>query len=101
MKWLQAGKGREQRTIGTCRRTATSTKLVRKLYSLGASEVVAAEIEAARNEGGQHTGKLVIKLPKETERRKAIFQWCQQQGDSLGFSPDLDEGESHLFLLLD
>jgi hypothetical protein len=32
---------------------------------------------------------------------KAIFDWCNQQGDALGCTPDPDGGETHLFLLLD
>ncbi|MCI0539175.1 MAG: hypothetical protein L0Z50_28540 [Verrucomicrobiales bacterium] len=100
IKWLEGARD-GQRTLGRHRTAGTSAKLVRNLYGLGASEVLAVQIQPGRNGDGQHTGKLVVKLPQEAERRKAIFGWCQEQGDSLGFSPDLDRGESHLFLLLD
>lgn len=100
LKWLEGVKV-GKRTIGSCRTSTTSARLVRTLYSLGAVKIIAAQIQPARNMEGQHAGKLVVKLPTEAQRRKAIFDWCQKQGDSLGFSPELDHGESHLFLLLD
>jgi hypothetical protein len=44
---------------------------------------------------------LVVRLPQNPKQRSAIFGWCKRQGDSLGFTPDPDQGESHLFLMLD
>ena len=100
LQWLKAARN-GHRTIGGCKTTANSTKFVENLYALGAVEIIAAQIQPRQNGGGEHTGKIVVKLPKEADRRKALFNWCAEQGDSLGFSPDLDQGESHLFLLLD
>jgi hypothetical protein len=39
-----------------------------------------------------HTGKLVVKLPEDAQKQEGIFDWSNQQGDSLGFSPDLNPG---------
>src|SRR5207249_6120937 len=101
MKWLKKVRSGEERTIGRRRTTATSAKLVQKLYNLGASEVIAAQIRPARKGNGQHTGKLLVRLPKDQEHRKESFDWCERQRDSFGYSPSLDRGERYLFLLLD
>lgn len=101
MKWFKKVKSGEERTIGRRRTTATSAKLVQKLYNLGASEVIATQIRPARKGNGQHTGKLLVRLPQDQEHRKAIFEWCEKHRDSFGYSPAPDRGESYLFLLLD
>ncbi len=72
-----------------------------KIYDLGALEVFAVHIHRKRKATGPRTGKLVATLPPDPMQRKAIFDWCEKQGDSLGFTPDPDQGESHLFVLLD
>ena len=100
-KWLRNASATEERTIGRHRTTGTSVRLVKKLYDLGACEVVAAQIHLARKGAGQHTGKLVVELPKDHKPRRAIFEWCRKQGESLGYSPDVDQGQDYLFLLLD
>ena len=100
-KWLRNANAAEERTIGRRRTTGTSARLVKKLYDLGACEVLAAQIRRAGNGAGQHTGKLVVELPKDLKRRRAIFAWCRKQGESLGYSPGVDQGQDYLFLLLD
>jgi len=101
MKWLRNANASEERTIGRRRTTGTSARLVKKLYDLGACQVLAAQIHIAPKGAGQHTGKLVVELPKDLKPRRAIFEWCKKQGDSLGYSPDVDQGQNYLFLLLD
>src|SRR6266545_2916666 len=71
MKWLRNANASEERTIGRRRTTGTSARLVKRLYDLGACEVVAAQIHRARKRAGQHTGKLVVELPKDLKRRRA------------------------------
>lgn len=101
LSWLQAGGPDDERSIGGCETNQESIQLVQDLYDLGASHVLAVNIRSNRNETGQYTGKLVVELPSEPEQRQRLFDWCKQQGDSLGFTPNPDRGESHLFLLLD
>jgi len=98
LKWLRAD---DKRTIGNCKTNQDSIEFVKGLGDLGVTDVVAVRIRASGSAGGHRSGKLVVKLPSEPEARTRIFDWCKHQGDSLGFSPDPDKGESHLFLLLD
>ena len=101
LQWLKDDERGGNRTIGACATTQDSMKFVREIYDLGAEEVVAVNVHARPKGVGERTGKLVVALPQSPKRRRAIFDWCKGQGDSLGFTPDPDHGESHLFLLLD
>ena len=99
--WLKGGSADDERTIGACKTNRDSIRFVKEIYRTGAPEIIAVHIKKNLRRNSHHTGKLVVKLPQDAKSRKAIFNWCKQQGDSLGFSPDPDRGESHLFLLLD
>ncbi len=101
MEWLKDDEGGVSRTIGACPTNQDSMKFVREIYDLGAHEVFAVNIHSGPKGAGERTGKLVVSLPKNPKQRSAIFDWCKAQGDALGFTPDPDQGESHLFLLLD
>jgi hypothetical protein len=101
LAWLKGGTTAEKRTVGACKTTRESLQLIQTIFDLGAVDIFAVQIHPIPRGGGEHTGKLVVKLPQDAKLRTAIFDWCKQQGDSLGFSPDPDGGESHLFLLLD
>jgi|GEM_PF-3744563 hypothetical protein len=101
LQWLKDDERGANRTIGGCATTQDSMKFVRQIYGLGAEEVLAVNVHPRPKGAGERTGKLVVALPKNPKLRHAIFDWCKDQGDSLGFTPDPDHGESHLFLLLD
>ena len=101
MGWLKSVHPGENRTVGACELNVESLEFVQKIYDLGALEILAVNIHPHPNGAGEHTGKLVVTLPQNPEQRTAIFEWCRLQGDSLGFTPESDQGESHLFLLLD
>ena len=101
LEWLKDDKDAGNRTIGGCATTQESMKFVQEIYGLGAEEVVAVNVHPRPKGAGERTGKLVVALPKNPKHRRAIFDWCKGRGDSLGFTPDPDHGESHLFLLLD
>ena len=89
------------RTIGSGKTNQASIDYLEQIRRLGALEIVAVRIHSKPNAKGERSGKLVVRLPIEQSSRDAIFEWCKRQGDSLGFSPETDRGESHLFLLLD
>ena len=99
--WLKSEGAGKSRTVGACETNQDSLEFVQEIYDLGALEIVAVSVHAKPNSTGERTGKLVVTLPHEAKQRRAIFDWCKRQGDSLGFTPDTDHGESHLFLLLD
>ena len=99
--WLKSERPDERRTVGACETNLESLEFVQKIYDLGASEILAVNIHPHPNGAGEHAGKLVVILPQNPGQRTAIFEWCRLQGDSLGFTPESDQGESHLFLLLD
>jgi len=99
--WLKSGRMGETRTVGAYESNADSLEFVQKIYALGATEIMAINVHPHPNGAGEHTGKLVVTLPENPQQRSAIFEWCRLQGDSLGFTPESDQGESHLFLLLD
>jgi hypothetical protein len=99
--WLKSEKTGKSRTVGSCETNRDSLEFVQEIYDLGASEILAVNIHAKPNSTGERTGKLVVTLPQDPKQRSAIFDWCKRQGESLGFTPDADHGESHLFLLLD
>jgi hypothetical protein len=101
LEWLGGGVTGESRTVGGCETNHDSIEFIREIYNLGASEIIAVNVHRHRKSAGERTGKLVVTLPQDQKQRIAIFDWCKRQGDSLGFTPDLDQGESHLFLLLD
>ena len=101
LQWLKTGEEGERRTIGHFKSAEESIQFVQQIYELGASNVFAVQIRLVPKTTGRRTGKLVVELPKDVGTRQAIFDWCKVQGDSLGFSPNLDHGENHLFLLLD
>jgi hypothetical protein len=99
--WLKSEKTGKSRTVGSCETNRDSLEFVQEIYNLGAPEIFAVNIHAKPNSAGERTGKLVVTLPEDPKQRSAIFDWCKHQGESLGFTPDADHGESHLFLLLD
>jgi hypothetical protein len=101
LKWLEGSSAKDKRTIGGFKTNHDSIRFVKEIYRAGALEVIAVHIKKILHRNSHRTGKLVVKLPQDAKSRKAIFKWCRQQGDSLGFSPDPDHGESYLFLLLD
>ncbi|MGH7977226.1 MAG: hypothetical protein ACREDS_15880 [Limisphaerales bacterium] len=100
LKWLKGGSADDERTIGACKTNRASIKFVKEIYAAGATEIIAVQIRKIPRQKKHRAAKLVVKLSSDVKSRKAIFHWCEQQGDSLGFSPDEDRGESHLFLLL-
>lgn len=99
LAWLQGGKP-ESRTLGELPTTAASIAMVEKLYALGAARVTAANI-ATYDTGEENTGKLIVSLPKESSARARVFEWCAEQAEQLGFEPERDVGQEHVFVMLD
>jgi hypothetical protein len=99
-EWLHRnGAVKAARSLGRFKREGDAVKFVRALYEAGAAKVVVSDIYANKS-GDQYADYLLVQLPKDAKRRKAIRSICAQlQKRKLGaFEPDKDIGESHLFL---
>ncbi len=106
-RWLQKQNGVQAgRSLGRfkpARDAAKSEtgKFVKELYSAGATAVIVPDIY--RNKAGkQFADCLVVRLPKNPAKRKAIRRVCAQlRKRKLGaVEPSQDIGENHLYLSL-
>jgi hypothetical protein len=89
------------RSLGRFKRENDAAKFVEALYQAGAVEVTAPDLY--RNKArDQFADCLLVQLPKNAARRKAVRQVCGQlRTRRLGaVQPDKDIGESHLYLSL-
>lgn len=98
-RWLSGSSFTQRRALGEFRGVKPSVVLVEKLYALGAEKVIAVDIKTNPN-GSQRTEKLILRLPSDARARGAIFKWCNRRGGKVGYSPERDNGEEHLYLLL-
>jgi MORN repeat variant len=99
LAWLKVG-APASRTLGELPTHKESVGLVTELYSLGAAKVTAVEIHRYET-GEENTGKLVITLPADISGRDRIFAWCARKAEELGFDPETETGQQHLFVMLD
>jgi hypothetical protein len=76
-----------------------SYDFAQKIYECGAVEVLAIEIDNYSD--GENTGKLLIVLPNDIEKRKTLFAWNAHNAESLGFESEKDFGQEYLFVMLD
>ncbi len=99
--WLNAG-NKTSRSLGNFKRATDALKFIEELYQACAVQVIAPDIY--RNQrGDQFADGLIVELPKNAAKRKAIRKVCQplrkgERGASV--QPDKDTGEDHLYLLL-
>jgi MORN repeat protein len=101
-KWLAKKTGDQTaRSLGRFKREKDAAKFVEALYQAGAAEVIAPDIY--RNKAhDQFADGLLVQLPKNAAKRKAVRQVCGQlRTRRLGaVQPDGDIGECHLYLSL-
>ena len=100
LSWLRAASESDFRSVGEHETTEESIALIEEVYDAGAAEVLAVEIDEYPDEG-QNTGKLVIKLPDDTNARQRVFAWVGEIAQSQGFDAEQDSGQSYLFVMLD
>lgn len=100
--WLtkRIGEG-SKRSLGRFKSERQATQFVEGLYEVGAVVVIAADTYSNKT-GDQFADCLVVRLPKDARRRKAIREVCAMLKKwKLGaVEPDTDVGEAHLFLSL-
>jgi hypothetical protein len=100
LSWLEESTEESFRTVGELGSNEKSFDLIHAAYKAGALEVVAVEIDTYPN-GHQNTGKLIVFLPDELEARKRVFEWCGDRAEAVGYDPEVDIGQQHLFVMLD
>ena len=76
-----------------------SGALARSLFAMGVSLI--HPIDAEVFEGNIGVGKMVLALPEDPNQRAEIFKWNAERASTLGFDGDEDEGQDHLFIMLD
>jgi hypothetical protein len=99
LRWLQNGRP-DSRMLGELPTTVASIALVQELYALGATRVTASNIQTY-DTGEENTGRLIVSLPKEPNARERVFEWCAEWAEQLGFEPERDVGQEHIFVMLD
>ena len=89
------------RSLGRFKRESDAAKFVAALYDAGATEVIAPDVYRSKK-GDEFADALLVRVPKSPAKRKVIRTVCAQlQKRKLGaVQPDMDIGETHLFLSL-
>src|SRR5262245_10114578 len=88
LSWLQEGSP-DSRTLGELSTTEASLSLAKELYSLGAVQITAVEIDTY-DSGQENTGKLITSLPEDPTARAKLFAWNGKHAREMGFEPDED-----------
>ena len=100
--WLEARSAdNPARSLGRFKRASDAGMFVAALYDAGATEVIAPDVYRSKK-GDEFADALLVRVPKSHAKRKAIRTVCTQlQKRKLGaVQPDMDIGETHLFLSL-
>lgn len=98
IKWLTGAPKGVHRNVGELS-NADSIEYVKKLYTLGAREVVVVKIGV--NGKYESTDTLIATLPSEPPARKAIFASEVKRVKEMGYEKDPDVGPKYLFLWFD
>lgn len=98
--WLNKHSDKYFINLGELPTNQDSLELVEKFYVNGALEVIAVEIDKYPEEG-ENTGRLIIVLPHNKEKRDKILELCSAISEEQGFDRLIDTGQTHVFLMLD
>jgi hypothetical protein len=98
LEWLTNAPPAVHRNIGEMPQR-DSVSFVRKLYKLGAKEVVAVDIGINRNY--ESTDTLIATLPDDPEAREAIFDFERPRVEAMGYDAYEDIGQRHLLVGFD
>ena len=99
LRWLSGSKPGRRRVIGVFRGHKQSLKFVQELYATGALKVIATDIKS-RSSILQRSDKLLLMLPANPLKRAALFQWCERQRENIGYHPEIDQGETQIYIYL-
>lgn len=98
--WLDECGDESFRNVGELESNEKSLDLIHEIYRAGAVEVIAVEIDKYPD-GGENTGRLVIVMPEEPEKRRAVLEWCSKISEGWGFAAREDHGQRHELVMLD
>jgi hypothetical protein len=74
-----------------------SISTIRKIYALGAAKVYVFDVD----EETRNSGRLLIELPDDADKREAVRDWCNRMGAKRGFAREPDEGQRYTLVMLD
>jgi len=101
-RWLRKKAGdTTARSLGGFKREGDATKLVEAVYRAGAMKIIALDIYGNKT-ADQFADCLLVRLPTDATKRKAIRKICAQlrRRDLGAIQPDEDIGENYLYLYL-
>jgi hypothetical protein len=98
-EWLRGAPEGNNRTLGEMGSDLAS-EFVERLYKLGASKVLAVEIEDIPGTADQTTNHLLVELPQNPEARASLFEFENQHAEVEGFDGEVDLGQQYLYLKL-
>lgn len=99
LTWLRAATPQSFRNIGEMDTTEESIRFIQHLYDLGATTVLAVEIDEYPD--GQNTGNLLVELPNDSDARARLFSFERDHAESHGFDATPDTDQPYLYLKLD
>lgn len=99
LSWLTES-GVPERSLGECQSQEDSIELVKGIYTLGAVKVWVFDIDGEPDEE-QNSGRLIVELPKDSQKRQQVLEKCGEIGEELGFDPEEDTGQKYTLLMLD
>mgnify|MGYP000117165964 CR=1 FL=1 len=94
--WLYDGKS----TLGEIQTNSESISLANKAYKSGAVNIFGVDIEADP-EIGNNTGRLVVELPTEKNKRQSVLNWAAPIAHEQGFDAYSDVGQKYIYVSLD
>ncbi|MBK9140555.1 MAG: hypothetical protein IPM17_17675 [Verrucomicrobia bacterium] len=101
-EWLHKNGGEAAaHSLGRFKREGDAAKFVEQLYHAGAAKVIAPDIYSNKA-GDQFADCLLVRLPKEPAKRKAVRRVCEQlrRRDLGAVKPTEDIGEPYVYLYL-
>ena len=101
-EWLHRNGGKPAaHSLGRFKRERDAAKFVEQLYRAGAAKVIAPDIYSNKA-GDQFADCLLVRLPKDPAKRKAVRRVCAQlrRRDLGAVKPTGDIGENYLYLYL-
>jgi hypothetical protein len=99
LEWLRASSETSKRNLGEME-TDISIEFVQAQHDLGAAAVLAVRITDTYGCDDQTSNDIVIQLPSDPDSRARLFSFARSHATDLGFDPEPDFGQSHLWLWL-